>query len=409
MKKLNNLSYGILNTIQNAIFPLVTLPYVLQTLGPELYGKNLHAALFHLLFTFLFVLAINPYALRLFSHAMQNGDIVEANAFSRLVSFQFIMSSVATALQLAVISILDLCTPLYLLYTVITFFAFMNVEWLFQAKQDYKTIFFRTFLIRTFILFALFSFINGVNDFFKYSVIMASSSILPAVVSYLIARRYYTFSFKYSNFKEDFVGAKYFFMNGGIGSVYSYLDQVVIGLFVTNKELAILNLIKTLASTIMSIPNVVNRFIMPDAFRAVATNNLSKHHKKYFSLMILCLVVGLSIFYLYGLPIISMFLGDKIDFNQFYLLLISISVLCTSIAVYIDTQSSVILELEKITTLSNSMVAILSPVFAVILFEKLNFLSPFIGFTIGEFVGVLVMIYMHIFIFKTGFVRKSMS
>lgn len=145
MKKLNNLSYGILNTIQNAIFPLVTLPYVLQTLGPELYGKNLHAALFHLLFTFLFVLAINPYALRLFSHAMQNGDIVEANAFSRLVSFQFIMSSVATALQLAVISILDLCTPLYLLYTVITFFAFMNVEWLFQAKQDYKTIFFRTF------------------------------------------------------------------------------------------------------------------------------------------------------------------------------------------------------------------------------------------------------------------------
>lgn len=232
-------------------------------------------------------------------------------------------------------------------------------------------------MIRTFILFALFSFINGVNDFFKYSVIMASSSILPAVVSYLIARRYYTFSFKYSNFKEDFVGAKYFFMNGGIGSVYSYLDQVVIGLFVTNKELAILNLIKTLASTIMSIPNVVNRFIMPDAFRAVATNNLSKHHKKYFSLMILCLVVGLSIFYLYGLPIISMFLGDKIDFNQFYLLLISISVLCTSIAVYIDTQSSVILELEKITTLSNSMVAILSPVFAVILFEKLNFLSPF--------------------------------
>ncbi|WP_265468400.1 hypothetical protein, partial [Aeromonas salmonicida] len=117
MKKQINLSYGILNTIQNAIFPLVTLPYVLQTVGPELYGKNLHAALFHQLFSFLFVLAINPYALRLFSHTMGIGKKVEEETiFSRIVSFQFIMSSIATAIQCFVITLLGLLTPLYALY-----------------------------------------------------------------------------------------------------------------------------------------------------------------------------------------------------------------------------------------------------------------------------------------------------
>ncbi|ELM3618568.1 hypothetical protein RYR54_004324, partial [Aeromonas sobria] len=173
MKKQINLSYGILNTIQNAVFPLITLPYVLQTVGPELYGKNLHAALFHQLFSFLFVLAINPYALRLFSNVMGvDKKIEEEKIFSRIVSFQFMMSSVATVIQLFVIAVLGLLTPLYALYIFITFFSFMNVEWLFQAKQDYKTIFFRTLLLRSLALILLFLFVKNEHNFSQYNLIM---------------------------------------------------------------------------------------------------------------------------------------------------------------------------------------------------------------------------------------------
>ncbi|NEX80903.1 oligosaccharide flippase family protein [Aeromonas rivipollensis] len=408
MNKQINLSYGILNTIQNAIFPLVTLPYVLQTVGPELYGKNLHAALFHQLFSFLFVLAVNPYALRLFSHAMGvDKKVEEETIFSRIVSFQFIMSSIATAIQFFVITVLGLLTPLYALYIFITFFSFMNVEWLFQAKQDYKTIFFRTLLLRSLALIFLFLFVKSENDFSKYILIMAFSLISPAIISFLIARKSYVFKPNLSNIKSDMFGAKYFYTNGAIGSVYSYLDQVVIGLLVTSKELAILNLIKTLASTIMSIPNMVNRFIMPDAFRSFKTGMLFYHHSKYFTLMLICLVVGLSLFCFSGLPVISTFLGEEINFKQSYILLIATSVFCTSLAVYIDTQSSVILGLEKITTISNLIVATISPLTTIFLFSTFTYLSPFIGMIIGEFCGVLVMIYMHLFIFKTNFIKYS--
>lgn len=288
------------------------------------------------------------------------------------------MSTVAMFIQLSIIWALGLFSPLYLLYIVITFFAFMNVEWLFQAKQDYKTIFIRTFFIRICVLCALFFFVRSEDDFYQYSIIMAFSLILPAVISFILARKDYLFKFKFEYVKSDLMGAKYFYINGSIGSIYSYLDQVVIGLLVTSKELAILNLIKTLASTVMSIPNMVNRFIMPDAFRAFKNDNLLSHHKKYFTLMLLCLGLGLSIFYWFGLPVISIFLGDKIDFNQFYIFLISVSVFFTSIAVYIDTQSSVVLGLEKITTISNATVAIVSPIMAIIFFQKYSYLSPFI-------------------------------
>ncbi|MGU5780181.1 oligosaccharide flippase family protein [Aeromonas caviae] len=406
MKKQINLSYGILNTIQNAIFPLVTLPYVLQTVGPELYGKNLHAALFHQLFSFLFVLAVNPYALRLFSHAMGVGKKVEEEKiFSRIVSFQFIMSSIATAIQFFVITVLGLLTPLYALYIFITFFSFMNVEWLFQARQDYKTIFFRTLLLRSLALIFLFLFVKSENDFSQYNFIMAFSLISPAIISFLIAIKLYVFKPSLSNIKSDIFGAKYFYTNGAIGSVYSYLDQVVIGLLVTSKELAILNLIKTLTSTIMSIPNMVNRFIMPDAFRSFKTGMLFFHHRRYFILMMVCLVVGLSLFCFIGLPVISTFLGEKINIKQSYVYLISASVFCTSLAVYIDTQSSIILGLEKITTISNLIVATISPLATIFLFSDFTYLSPFIGMIIGEFCGVLVMIYMHLFVFKTNFIR----
>ncbi|MGY3864690.1 oligosaccharide flippase family protein [Aeromonas bivalvium] len=408
MKKQINLSYGILNTIQNAIFPLVTLPYVLQTVGPELYGKNLHAALFHQLFSFLFILAVNPYALRLFSHAMGGGrKAEEEKIFSRIVSFQFMMSSVATVLQFFVIAALELLTPLYALYIFITFFSFMNVEWLFQAKQDYKTIFFRTLLLRSLVLGCLFVFVKSGSDFEQYNLIIAFSLISPAIISFLIARQSYKFKIGISNIKDDLFGAKYFYANGAVGSIYSYLDQVVIGLLVTSKELAVLNLIKTLASTIMSIPNMVNRFIMPDAFKSFKAGMLFYHHSKYFTLMLICLVVGLSLFCFIGLPVISTFLGEDMNFKQSYIFLIAASVFCTSLAVYIDTQSSVILGLEKITTISNLIVATISPLTTIILFSNFTYISPFIGMIIGEFCGVLVMIYMHVFIFKTNFIKYA--
>ncbi|ELM3618575.1 hypothetical protein RYR54_004331, partial [Aeromonas sobria] len=183
----------------------------------------------------------------------------------------------------------------------------------------------------------------------------------------------------------DVFGAKYFYTNGAIGSFYAYLDQIVIGLLVTSKELAILNLIKTLTSTIMSIPNMVNRFIMPDAFRALKAGMLFFHHRKYFTLMMICLVVGLSLFCFIGLPVISTFLGEKINFKQSYIYLISASVFCTSLAVYIDTQSSIILGLEKITTISNLIVATISPLTTIFLFSDFTYLSPFIGIMVGEF------------------------
>ncbi len=407
MKKLNNLSYGILNTVQNAIFPLITLPYVLQTLGPELYGKNLHAALFHQLFSFLFVLAINPYALRLFSHAIEDGNKAEEKIFNRVVSFQLLMCLAATAIQFTTILALGLTSLLYLIYTVITCLSFMNVEWFFQAKQDYKTIFFRTFIIRLFILCALFFFVKDETDFHIYSVIMAFGLILPSVTSFYLARRYLSFKLRFNFIKRDFLDAKYFYTNGAIGSVYSYLDQVFIGLLITGKELAILNIIKMLASAIMSVPNMVNRFIMPDAIRSYRGSNLLSHHKKYFTLMLLCLGIGLSLFYFFGLQMVSVFVGDKVKFEQSYILLIILSVFCSSHAVYIDVQSSVVLGLEKITTISNVLVAIISPVLAFSLFAKFGYLSPFIGFIIGEFAGVLAMIFMHIFVFKTNFVRVS--
>ncbi len=157
----------------------------------------------------------------------------------------------------------------------------------------------------------------------------------------------------------------------------------------------------------MSIPNMVNRFIMPDAFRSFKTGMLFFHHRKYFILMMICLVVGLSLFCFIGLPVISTFLGEKINIKQSYIYLISASVFCTSLAVYIDTQSSIILGLEKITTISNLIVATISLLATIFLFSDFTYLSPFIGMIIGEFCGVLVMIYMHLFIFKTNFIKYS--
>lgn len=408
MKKINSLTYGILNAAQNALFPLVTLPYVLQTIGPELYGQNLHAILFHQLFSFLFVIAISPYALRLFSHAMaEENKMQEEMIFSRIVSFQLVMSSIATLTQFVIIAVLGLLSPLYVLYAFITFFSFMNVEWYFQAKRDYKAIFFRTFIVRALVLFALYILVENKDDFYRYNIIMACGLVLPAIMSFIWVCKLYKVRFFFGELKREMLGAKYFYTNGAIGSVYIYLGQVIIGLLVSGSQLALLNIMNTITSTIMAIPNMVNKFIMPDAFAAYRRKQLIDHHKKYFTLMVFSLFVGLCVFYAWGLIVINSLLGEEVAFKQIYVYLIIFSVVSTSLAVYIDNQSSVILELEKITTLSNGTVAITGPIIAFILYDiGFGFLSVFIGFALGELLGVLVMIFMHIFVYKTNFCSK---
>jgi O-antigen/teichoic acid export membrane protein len=400
MKKANSLTFGLLNTILNTIFPIITLPYVFNTLGADLYGENLLASLYCQFFSFLFIGAINSYAVRKLSLSNSNS---EKESYYRLFSMQFILAAVAGFLHLAVLFTFGLWEKLYLFYAALTFLSFLNIEWYFQAKQKYAAIFFRTLFVKAAILIALILLVKDKDDFLIYVLLMVLSILSPWVISFYIATKTYGFKFIFSFIRVDILAAKHFFTNGAIGSMYRYLDQIFIGMLITPSELALVNLLKTLTSVAISIPSLVNRFLMPDAIRSEKIGLLLEHHKKYFPILIVSLLLGCSIFITSGDYFLNLIFNGTPYFEKKYVILVSLAVTFSSLAVYIDNQCSVVLKLEKITTYSNLTVASVFVLSIITLYPSFGFLSPIISLIISELVGVFVMIFMHLFIFKTYF------
>lgn len=404
MKKSSNLFFGILNTVINTVFPIITLPYIFNTLGSELYGQNLHASLISQLLCFLFVGAINAYAIRRFTHAVN-----ETVEYKKILGIQIVCSVLAMIVHILIIFIFQLEGKHYYIYIIVTSLSFLNVEWYFQAKQKYFQIFFRTFLTKTFILIFLVTTIKDKTNFELYVYVMSISFLLPWLISFYITSKEYGLGVSFNGVYSSIREAKHFYSNALIGSAYKYLDQIVIGMFITSSELAIVNLLKTIITAIVSIPALVSRFILPDALKACNGINLLKHHRKYFSILMVSLILGCTLFVIFGKDILNLIFNGDPKIKTIYIYLISLTVIVSSISIYIDNQCSIVLNLEKITSISNLFVGFITGISMFLLYDKFLYLSPILGLIIGETTGVIIMCLFHIKYYKTLFYRKPMK
>ena len=186
MKKKNLKTNAILNVIKTSlaiVFPLITYPYALRTIGVAGLGKVSFASSIANYFALIAMLGVNTYGVR--EGAKLRDDY---NDMSKFVSEIFSINIISTIIScLCVLCITGFTAKLrdYRLLILVqsTSFVFttLGMDWINTVYEDFKRITIRSIITYSLSLVLLFVFIKTPNDYFKYALLVPLTNLIICV------------------------------------------------------------------------------------------------------------------------------------------------------------------------------------------------------------------------------------
>lgn len=187
-----NTILNIIKTCSTVLYPLITFPYALRVLQPENIGKVNFAQSYLNYFMLIAMLGIQTYAIRECASVKYDKDKLSETA-SQIFSINVISSLIAyLALFASIIFFckLDDYRLLIIIESFTIIFNLLGADWLNSAMEDFAYITVRTLAIQIIAIIAMFVFVRVPNDYYKYAVILLSSSSGAYLLNIWYRRRY---------------------------------------------------------------------------------------------------------------------------------------------------------------------------------------------------------------------------
>lgn len=185
---------AILNTVKTLmglIFPLITFPYLSRVLGVNNIGKINFSSSVVSYFILIAGLGVSRYAIRE-GAAIRNNTSQVSMFVSEVFSINMISTIFSYILLFLVILFVEPLREyrnLIILYSIEIFFTTVGVEWVFSIFENYLYITVRSILVQLISLLLILIVIKGQNDYYKYVIIIMSTSLIANTINFLSARK----------------------------------------------------------------------------------------------------------------------------------------------------------------------------------------------------------------------------
>ena len=191
MKK--NFIYNIIYQILIMILPLITVPYVSRKLGAD--GIGIYSYTYSIAYYFMIIamLGLNNYGNRTIAKARDNKENV-SKEFCSIYAMQLITSTLMIVSYYIYACIFNVkyrqITILQSLYVISSMF---DINWFYFGIEKFKLTITRNTLIKVLSLILIFSFVKTPNDVWKYTVILAGSTLGSNLILFSFLRKYVKF------------------------------------------------------------------------------------------------------------------------------------------------------------------------------------------------------------------------
>lgn len=403
-----NVSYSLLLNLLAALTPLITVPVVLRGLGPAQYGTYAHAAVISNWIIAVLVASLSNYCLREYVQRKDGGQEETAKAFGELIFLQIAMSIVAVFFHALILMIFSPEQNFFAYYVFVplTALAFLNVDWYFYAKNQVNLLFWRTFAVRITAVVAIAITVRDPDDLVLYCLIFAGSTIIANLIGFLIAVRQEK-KILAGSLAQQVKKAKLFFANAGLGSISLYADQFLLGLVGSSSDVAYLSICRQVLSAAVNFPVAACRAVLPTSTVASRTADHWNHIQNLFRKYISIVLVAGAMLAIFGSSAIEIIAGDRYHIPNDVFWICGGCFVITALNVFIDTQLSVAMNLERITTVGYAATGLILLVALAILLPSFRYTGALASLFAGELMGLLVVIFCH---YKYGFfasVRKN--
>lgn len=341
--KLNALT-NMLVRILNIVFPLITGPYISRVLSKEDFGNfNVANTILNLFIPFA-TLGIYNYGMREISKVKNDRDKIN-KVFSQLFYISLICTIATTIIYYIYVSF-TIDTPdlryLYYILGVQLFSQLFYIEWLNEAFENYKFIFYKTLVIRILMLVAVFMFVKKAEDIIPYTIVMSVITLINFLASFVWIKREVKFVRVHVKDMMKMMSPLFaVLLIANANMLYTYLDQIFlskIGIvenvtyYVTGYNIATLLARVVSGAVSVSVPRLGYYLGIGD--RKAYQDLVNKGSQAFFFFLVpIC--VGLASV---GIPVTLLYGGEKYFFAGMCTVLFAIRTIGWALEIIFGTQ-----------------------------------------------------------------------
>jgi O-antigen/teichoic acid export membrane protein len=388
-----NFLYNLSLNIINVLFPLITMPYVLRVLGAVNLGKYNFSVSLSQWFLIFASFGTATYGIREIAKVRDSKKDLD-----KIYTEIFLINFIATAISLLIYVIIIFLSSttnteieLFLLTAILILLNLFCIDWFYMGIEDFKMITIRSLIIKLICLFGIFIFINDRNDYTIYALITVLAFGLANIYNFIYSYKFVKLTFKNINLKRHIKSISVFFYSSIIVSMYTIFDQVFLGFFSTNKDVAYYSITKQLYLIALSITLAISTVLLPKLTHLAKTD--FDAYKKL-------LLISIDYIYLFSIPcviglivlskdIMFIFGGKEFEGAYISVVIVAILIFVVSLGTWQYDQLFLPLGREKIGLITHLFMAIISLSLNVLLVPNYGYIGASISLVSAEIMGTI--------------------
>ena len=261
----------------NYILPLITLPYLVKTLGVEYFGLLAFATATIAYFGILTDYGFNLTASKEISIHRENRDKV-IEIFSSVMSIKFILLLLSfTLLSLLVFSINKFSEhwEIYLLTFGTVVGQFLFPVWFFQGMERMKYTTYLNLLSKAIFTISIFIVVKEENDAYLVPLLLSTGAIVAGGASLYLIHKEFNIPFKIQNtttIKHYLIDGWHVFLSRFYVSLYTTTNILLLGLMTNNIAVGYYSIVEKIVLAIGGLFQPVNQTIYPYLARKYREN-----------------------------------------------------------------------------------------------------------------------------------------
>ncbi len=400
---IENFSYLSIIQILNMIFPIITYPYLIRTVGANNYGLVIYANSIITYFTIVINYGFNIFAVKYVSLFRSNKILLSKITSTVLIIkfFLFIMCIVFFSLLLLSLNKLRMHSLLFSITFLTSISEIVLPIWFFQGLEKMKYITIIYFISSFFYFLTIFFIIKCPTDYIYIPILKFLGILIAGIVSIIIMYKTYKIKFQFPSLnyiKTFFWGSTPFFFSSLATIINSETNTILIGSFLSLIEVSYYDISKKILSLLIIPFTLINQTVYP----SIASSKNMLIVKKLIKISLLISSLFYILLLIFGKKLILLLGGQELIPAYSIMLLITLTLPIQSISFFLGNTTLVVMGKSKYFNLSNfySVIFYLVITITLYIFNKISLFSLVLIFLLFQ---LFILFYRFYYIKKFQF------
>ncbi len=274
-----NIVYKAVLNIASVVLPLLSGMYVMRVLSVSSYSLYSMTTTELNMFMSFGAMGIYSYAVRQLSKRRDHRDLAD-QTYTELFVLNIISNAICFLLAILYMIFFSKSPLLYFLLSLQILFNLFQVDWAYEALEDFKFISIKTILVKLLYLVLLLLFLKKPDDIILYAVLISASMLLNNIASFIALQKKLHIRFQNCHLRMHFKPLFYLTLTTNIGLLYDTADKLFLGYVCGPTSVAYYFLAFTICALIISVFDSIYAASVP-RLNALVHSDWQGYHRLY--------------------------------------------------------------------------------------------------------------------------------